>query len=118
MALNADSLAKTGWKVDEFGDAQHWLPPEYSTTVQLADVNSDSRANLCGRNATGMVCAFDTGSGTFTGYRYFDNAEYRDHLGGASSAYGMTMLLSDISGDGHADVCGRSVSRMTRALSP
>jgi peptidoglycan/xylan/chitin deacetylase (PgdA/CDA1 family) len=166
---------KTAWKTDDFSNAAGWLPPQYSTTIQLADLNGDGRADVCGRgvsglvcalstgsgfgpmvqtpdmfgdadhwpsaaaryrsirladvdgdgkadvcgrNATGIVCAFSVGDGSFQTYHYLDNAEYRDDLGWSESEFGVTMGLADIDSDGRADLCGRGYAGLICARSP
>jgi peptidoglycan/xylan/chitin deacetylase (PgdA/CDA1 family) len=167
--------AKTGWKTDDFGDWQGWLPEKYSTTVQLADVNGDGFADVCGRgassiacalsngttfgtmtwsdsmysdtdhwgdtrarygsirfgrldaglvrdvcgrNATGIVCALGTGSGTFSGYRYLNNVDFRDDLSWDQDQYGSTIGMADLNNDGKADICGRGVAGILCSLTP
>jgi peptidoglycan/xylan/chitin deacetylase (PgdA/CDA1 family) len=177
LSTGTSFLPKTGWKVGDFSNAGGWLPPEYSTTIQLGDINGDGRADvcgrgsggvacalangtgngfgpvvwtsfifsnfdswanspskyrsirmgdvngdgkadICGRNATGIACAFGTAAGTFTGYRYLNNAEYRDDQGWNTDWYGSTLLLGDFNGGGQADVCGRGTAGLFCALSP
>lgn len=73
---------------------------------------------MCGRNATGVVCASAVGDGTFTRYRYLVNAEYRDDLGWGVAQHGETMRLGDLGGDGRADLCGRASFGMLCSVSP
>jgi peptidoglycan/xylan/chitin deacetylase (PgdA/CDA1 family) len=178
LSTGAQFLSKTGWKTDDFGDAQGWLPEEYATTVQLADVNGDGRADvcargggmngiacalsngssgfgalnwsifmysdvdhwgdtrdrygairfgrldagavadICGRNATGIVCALGTGSGTFSGYRYINNVDFRDDLFWGQDKYALTIGMADVNNDGKADICGRGVGGIVCSLTP
>lgn len=167
--------AKTAWKTDDFSDAVGWLPEYHGATVQLADVNGDRRADVCGRgtggmacslstgagfgemrwtghnfsnrdrwsdssarylsirfadingdgradacgrNITGVVCQLALGDGTFGDYRYLNNAELRDDQGFEQEKYGMTLGLADLSGDGRADLCGRTSNGLLCAISP
>jgi hypothetical protein len=40
-----------------FTNAQGWLPDAYGSSLLIADVNHDGRADACGRNGAGLVCA-------------------------------------------------------------
>src|SRR5260370_2752207 len=53
----------TLWLGGEFSDATGWLQPQYGTTVQLAGINGDGRADICRRGTDGMRCALAKASG-------------------------------------------------------
>ncbi|HEX7601537.1 MAG TPA: FG-GAP-like repeat-containing protein, partial [Polyangiaceae bacterium] len=39
-----------------FTNALGWLPDAYGTSLRIADVNHDGRADACGRSSVGLVC--------------------------------------------------------------
>ncbi len=80
---------------------------EYDS-LRLGDVDVDGKADLCGRTETGVVCAYSTGS-WFANYVHVVNTEFNDQLSWSAAAYGATLQLKDVNGDGKADVCARGV---------
>lgn len=46
-----------------WSNAEGWNKLGYFTSIGAVDVNHDGKDDLCGRNATGIVCAVSTGSG-------------------------------------------------------
>jgi MYXO-CTERM domain-containing protein len=81
--------------------------PQYYTTIQIADVNGDGKADVCGRGAAGFECWLSSGtafSSTIT------STEFSDASGGSASKYYGTIQLADVNGDGMADVCGRAAA--------
>ncbi|MFY2563099.1 polysaccharide deacetylase family protein [Corallococcus terminator] len=113
-----------------FGPATPWsLPSEFSDvdgwsvaaarygSLSLADINGDDLADICGRNAMGLVCAFSTGS-SFKAYHYVQTSDYSDSLNWGKAAYGSTVTFADVNGDGHADGCGRATSGIFCTLAP
>ena len=95
------------WLTSEFTDAFGWLPEEYGSTIQLADINGDGRADICGRGIRAVYCATSTGS-AFSPTSVWTDWQFTDAKGWASgrSRYG-SFRLADINGDGLADACGR-----------
>jgi MYXO-CTERM domain-containing protein len=88
----------------ELGDASGWGNIAYWSTLRLADLNGDRRADLCGRAATGFVCWLSTGSGFGDPISLPDMS---DAGGWNAPKYYSTIRVADITGDGNADVCGR-----------
>ena len=86
-------------------DADGWSELPHWSTIRLADVDGDRRADLCGRSADGFRCWIANGAG-------FD----RVWLGPAlSTADGWdardryaTLRLADVDGNGTADLCARA----------
>jgi len=95
------------WLTTEFTDSLGWLPEEHGSTIQLADINGDGRADICGRGVRAVYCATSTGS-AFSGPGVWTDWQFTDAKGWASgrSRYG-SFRLADINGDGLADACGR-----------
>jgi hypothetical protein len=80
-------------------------------SIRLADVNGDGYADACGRNSTGVVCAFarPNTSPQFTplvpvATRVFNANQWNQESRGA------TIRFADTNGDGRVDVCGRSTT--------
>ncbi len=45
-----------------FSDANGWNAAPYYSTLRLVDVNSDAKADVCGRGLFGIDCAVSTGT--------------------------------------------------------
>ena len=79
-----------------------------------ADVNGDGKADVCGRDPTGVVCATATSGGfgaPFAGPPWSD-AEYW-----MPARYASTVQFADIDADGKSDDCARASTGITCALS-
>lgn len=81
----------------------------YYTTIRLADVDGDGRADLCARWVDGLRCYFASGHG-------FEESTQLPDLSDAAGfdaveRYG-TLRFGDIDGDGRADVCARRADGM------
>ncbi|MEZ4313492.1 MAG: FG-GAP-like repeat-containing protein [Polyangiaceae bacterium] len=101
-----------------FSDAVGWNSHiSYWATIQLADVNGDGKADVCGRIDTGIACALSNGSsfGSVTQWSTaFDNTTYSAWT---SASYWKTIRYPDLNGDGKADLCGRGPNGVMCALS-
>lgn len=87
-------------------DAAGWGDPSRYYTIQLGDVNGDGKADICGRDSSGMKCWLSDGVGfptEITGPALSDD-RYWNYW---TSAYS-TIRLVDINGDGKADICARN----------
>jgi peptidoglycan/xylan/chitin deacetylase (PgdA/CDA1 family) len=73
-----------------------WLAPGHASTIALADVDGDGRADACGQGRSGIVCARSTGRG-------FGRAEVWSSGEGFAGASRIT--FGDVNGDRRADVC-------------
>ncbi|HXU63610.1 MAG TPA: polysaccharide deacetylase family protein [Polyangia bacterium] len=109
---------KTGWKTDDFGDVQGWMPEMYSTTMQLADVNGDGRADICGRGGAnnGIACALSNGASAFGAINWstfmFTDV---DHWSDTRARYD-TIRFGRLDAGSVADVCGRNTTGIVCAL--
>jgi peptidoglycan/xylan/chitin deacetylase (PgdA/CDA1 family) len=99
-------------------DAQGWSAPQYASTVQLADVDGDGRADVCGRGPRGVVCAISTGKGFARLDRWSQGTDFADDGGWDQDAgYFGSVRFGDLNGDGRDDVCGRGPEGVVCALS-
>lgn len=108
---------KTQWS-SNYRDAYGWdSDPSYWGTIQFPDVNGDGHDDVCGRGAGGIVCALSNGGAAFgaatTWTSDFSNAQYWD----SAPSHWATIQFPDLDGDGDADICGRTSSGITCALS-
>jgi hypothetical protein len=95
--------------IDNYSDATGWKAgPEYYSTIQFNDLNADGLADVCGRGAAGIYCAF--GSGYRFGSMSLWDANYSDANGWNARPYYTTIRLTDVTGDRKADVCGRGAA--------
>ncbi len=96
--------------VESFGvlpltDAAGWLDPAYFSTVMLVDFNEDGRADVCARDSQGWGCWPSNGTSfgqLVRGPAWSDAAGWND-----PESYS-TIAPQDFTGDGVADLCGRS----------
>ncbi|MEM9176719.1 MAG: FG-GAP-like repeat-containing protein [Myxococcota bacterium] len=91
------------WHPD-FGDDDSWEPPEHGTTLRLADIDGDGRADVCGRGNLGVYCARSSGLDFFD-FRLWTST-FSDADGGTAPQTWGSLQLGDIDGDGDADLCG------------
>jgi peptidoglycan/xylan/chitin deacetylase (PgdA/CDA1 family) len=103
-----------------FSNADGWnTSASRYRSIKLGRVDSDSRADICGRTETGLVCAYsDAATSTFTRYVHVKNDYFTDSLGWSPLQYGSTVQMGDITGDGHADLCGRGGGGIYCARAP
>jgi hypothetical protein len=93
----------------ELSDAGGWTDVRYYSTIRLADVDGDGRADLCARYGAGLRCHRSTGDGfepSFAGPDLSDASGWGD-----PEHYG-TIRFGDVDGDGRADVCARADAGM------
>src|SRR5690606_19134392 len=89
----------------EWGNEQGWSLISAWSTIRLADVSGDGRADLCGRNAEGLSCALSAGDG-FEPVRLV--AAYVDAQGWSDPSNYSTLRVGDVDGDGAQDLCLRA----------
>lgn len=87
-----------------WSDALGWSEPRYGSTIRLADVNGDGRADACGRGPDGFVCWLATGRGFGAGAR---GPAMRGEEGWDDRAVYATIRVGDLDGDGSSDLCAR-----------
>ncbi len=89
----------------ELSDAEGWAPRRYRSTLRLADVTGDGRADVCARGIHGFFCWPWQGDGF--GAR-LDGPPMTDESGWGAAQYYATLRMGDVDGDGRADVCARA----------
>lgn len=95
-----------------FSDAGNWhRDRSYWSTIQLADINGDGRADICGRDRAGLYCGQSTGTGFVNMVAQPGGllTEFSDTNGWSAERFYATIRFVDVNGDGRADVCGRGV---------
>ena len=104
----------------DFSDANGWNQPRYYSTIVLADVNGDFKADLCGRGTSGLICGLSEvlSSPSFVGtfapavVTTFSNAN------GWDQAYRYeNMWMVRTNHDNKADICGRAYNGIVCAQS-
>jgi hypothetical protein len=89
----------------EFSDANGYGVSWRSASTQLADVNNDGRADVCGVADNGIRCALSNGS-EFETASQWDTKITSALMSFAQNA--ATIRYGDVNGDGNTDVCGRA----------
>ncbi len=105
MSFDKPSL----WIKHRFSNGDAWSSDAGKyLSLRLADVDGDGNADICGRNDTGVACAFSNRY-VFKNYLHLQNQYFHDADPTPSSArpYGTTFQLGDVTGDGLADACLR-----------
>ena len=97
----------------ELSDTAGWNRFRYYSTIRLADVTGDGRADLCARGSAGMVCYASNGAGfdaAFTGPTWSDDVGWAgvDHYGTIRLAT-QPCRASEICGNGIDDDCSGGV---------
>lgn len=106
-------------------DANGWNDDRYASTIMLADVNGDGKADLIVRTSGGIMVALSNGHGFqkptmwLTGANSFSNAELDPATGSPvwlESGHFETFRAADVNGDGYADICARGVNGIVCAI--
>jgi len=93
-----------------FSDATGWgNDPSYWKTIQYPDLNSDGKADVCGRYFDGIYCALSNGT-TFDAATRWDQTFSNSNNWNSNPGYWSTIQFADVTGDGKPDVCGRAWS--------
>ncbi len=95
-----DVIAGPRWS-----DANGWDAVRHWSTIRLADLDGDGRADLCGRSSSALVCHFSTGDGfgpSVEVHDLSDESGWNDH-----GNYG-SLRVGDLDADGAQDLCIRA----------
>jgi peptidoglycan/xylan/chitin deacetylase (PgdA/CDA1 family) len=87
------------------GPAETWL-----ATFAIGDIDGNGTADICGRSQTGISCALSSGA-TFGAAREWSQA------GDFVMSDRTPLMLGDLNGDGRADICEKTDTRMICAFS-
>jgi len=98
---------------DPFGWKNH---PSHWKTIQFPDLNSDGKADVCGRGGAGLICALSNGA-SFGPTTVWSSFYSNDNQWNIDPAYWQTIQFADLNGDRKADVCGRGGAGPHCALS-
>jgi hypothetical protein len=92
----------------DFSDDEGWgdVAAHYGS-IDLGDINGDGRADVCGRNAAGLVCGLSMGEAFETARLVLPVDPFTDALGYGSEAYGASLSILRMDSDSHLDVCLR-----------
>lgn len=102
--------ADTGFSTDQitgpaWSNEHGWDKLSAWSTIRLADVNGDGRADLCGKSASALTCALANGNGFDA---EIEVAGYTDESGWSDPSNYSTLRVGDIDGDGREDLCIRA----------
>lgn len=104
-----DGFAEDRIEGPEWSDEAGWGELEYWSTIHLVDLDGDGKADVCGRDADGIVCHLSTGDGfgpAIEGPNLADDSGWDDY-----SNYS-TIRFGDVDGDGTMDLCARANAGM------
>jgi len=107
-----------GFTTGTFSDASGWdnTHPERYRTIQFVDINGDGKADVCGRDAYGILCLTSQGTSGFSTIPMRGPA-WSDADSWNQPQYYTTIRFDDLNGDGKADVCGRWITGVQCAFS-
>ena len=88
----------------ELSDASGWGDVSLWSTIRMADVTGDGRADLCARSKLDYQCWASTGFGFD---RPVEVAAWSDAAGWSDPSNYRTIRAVDLDGDGAAEICGR-----------
>lgn len=107
----------------EFTNGNGWTDYAHASTIMLADMNGDGKADIAAKNTSGLIVGLSNGS-SFANPSLWSHQgaggqyDFSDSDGWASDAsYYRTFRAADIGGDGKADVCARGAGGIKCAVS-
>jgi hypothetical protein len=110
---NAGTFGSYGRRTTAFRDQDGYAGAASGSTLQLADVDSDGRADLCARKDSGIYCARNTGTGAAfdAATKRSNGNDFGDLVGyGVDDTYYGSIRFVDVNNDKKLDVCGRNSS--------
>ena len=105
-ADNWKELASGGPFSDNSSDGTHWNQPQYYTTIHLADLDGDGRAELVARGSDGLH-AYLYEERTHSWLELPLISDLSDANGWDQAKYYSTIRLADVDGRGEAEVIAR-----------
>ncbi|HCF62120.1 MAG TPA: hypothetical protein DFS52_29525, partial [Myxococcales bacterium] len=97
-----------------WADSVGWNNPQYYGSIRTGDIDGDGKVDVCARAAAGIRCALSTGSGFGNG---IVGPEWSNAAGYGAVEYWSTIRMTDVDGDGRADLCARGPAGVTCHLS-
>ena len=97
-----------------WSDENGWNHPQYYETIRLADINGDHKADICARDAEGIVCHLSQGTSMGEAFR---RPAFSDRDGWNDYDNYSTFRFGDINGDGMDDFCARANAQFACYLS-
>ena len=92
-------------------DASGWNDSSNYSTLRLADVTGDGKADLCARSNSSFVCWPWTGASFAT--KSIPGPAMADADGWNQDGWYSTLRMADVTGDGKADLCARNTSGLS-----
>ena len=86
-------------------DDSGWKDPTNHSTIRMADITGDGRADICARRNAGIRCYLSDGDGF---EETIDGPELSNAEGFDDIRYFSTLRMADVTGDGRADLCVRT----------
>ncbi len=99
---------------NDMGNDVGWGDAKYYSTIRVADVTGDGKADVCGRGIGGIRCWPSEGD-SFG--EPFNGPEFSNNNGWGEEKYYSTIRLADINGDHKVDVCARDLGGLICYLS-
>ncbi|HPB98725.1 MAG TPA: FG-GAP-like repeat-containing protein, partial [Polyangiaceae bacterium] len=92
-----------------WSDATGWGNIQYWSSIRLADVNGDGKADLCARGKNDLQCHFSEGTSFGDAVQV---AALADDNGWNDPTNYLTLRTGDVTGDGAQDLCLRANAKM------
>lgn len=102
-------------EMNNWGWKNNWGDQKYYATIRLADINGDGKADICGRDANGIVCQLSEGRKSFGQEIRWDGC--KDESGWGDYDNYSTIMFGDLNGDGKDDLCARANAKLSCYLS-
>lgn len=93
--------------ITPLSDAKGWSEDRFWSTLRMADIDGDQKADLCARSSTRIECWKSDGNALT---QHVDGPAWADSSGWNNIQYYSTIRMLDIDGDGKHDVCARASS--------